>query len=146
MRLNLKQAVLPQLKGAPYPTAQAVSTYVLLKSLAGYAAPEFRQHILKSNEEMQHAFQEARKLLCDSPVGEKHEVINLCKDLENQLTKNIPSDDPLSDYQDFMSLLTKLIETIWGEIELKEDVKQTLRSLANKCLRNQLDRELALFT
>ena len=106
MRLNLKQAVLPQLKGAPYPTAQAVSTYVLLKCLTGYTSPEFRQHILKSNDEMREAFQEAKKLLCNGSTGEMPEAANICKDLEDQLAKTIPSDDPLSDYQDFMDHLT----------------------------------------
>ena len=52
MRVNLKQVVLPALKDLPYPMAQAVSMYSLLKTLSGYASPEFQHHIQKTNDEI----------------------------------------------------------------------------------------------
>ena len=146
MRINLKQAILPQLKNVPYPTAQAVSSYVLLKTLSGYTSHQFRIHILKSNEEMREIFQNARSMLCDASTGVKPGVATLCAAIEKQLAKKVPSDDPFSNYQQFMDLLTQLIQAIWGKAQMDAEVKQALRLQVNRCLRNQLDREIALFT
>ena len=146
MRLNLKGVVLPQLKDSPYPTGQAVSIYVLLKALMGYASPEFQTHIRESSNEMTSVLREAKELLCDGVSHEEEEVRNLCQELAGQLEKKQSAEDAMSQYQALSGTLTSLIKVLWSGIEIKEEARKGLKEKTNACLRKQLDRELALFT
>jgi len=146
MRFNLKNAVLPQLKDSPYPSAQAVSTYVLLKTIAGYVSPEFQRSILESSEEMRGILREAKSLICDRLSTDEAEVQILCQAIEERLEKKETSEDPFSEYQELTGSLTTLIEALWGKVPMEDEVKEVLKRKTNDCLRKQLDRELAFFT
>jgi hypothetical protein len=142
MRFNLKGVVLPALENKPYPTGQAVSTYVLLKSLAGYTSPQFRDHILESNREMRDVLEYAKKKLLKDPAGGGPEFKKWRDTLEDSLRENIGGGDPLSEFYRLAESITILIKVLWEEFKINADIKMDLRGKINTSLRNQLNREL----
>lgn len=145
MRLNLKQVVLPALKDLPYPTAQAVSMYTLLKTLLGYASPEFQQHIQRTNYEITAIFVDINASFdVYFPTENKHSsalrsmVTDILKIKETGLDREVI-------HKKLMESLVKLIKILWGGIEMNEKARDVLKAKVNGCLRNQLDGELALF-
>jgi hypothetical protein len=145
MRHNLMHVILPQLENAPYPTGQAVSIYVLLKTIGGYVSPEFRRHILESNGEMRQVLKETRRLFCDRLADSESKAGKFCQGLEEHLQKEGCAEDPFSEYQELMGRLAVLVKAIWGEVDMQQEVIKVLKMKVNKCMRKQLDRELALF-
>lgn len=146
IRFNLKDVVLPQLKDYPYPSSQAVASYVLLKTLAGYISPEYEKGIRDSIEEMRGILEEAKALFCDSLPAQQAAAKELCGAIKGQLQKQNALMDPYTQYQRLMRVIDMLMKSVWEDIEVDEKMRERLKHKLNQCLRRQLDKELALFT
>jgi len=146
MRLNLKQVILPELKERPYPTGQAVSMYLLLKTFSGYTSPEFQKHILRSNDEI-------RELLLDTSgafkkyfFDENEAADKLHRKITDSLKDRESANEIFPEHKELSECLVQLIKAVWGGLQMEEEVKGALREKINHILHKQLDRELALFT
>ncbi len=146
MRVNLKQVILPQLKELPYPTGQAVSMYLLLKTLSGYTSPEFQEHIQKSNYEIREILLEVSSSFNMYFPAKNAEADTLRLEIQNVLENREHVKDIATEHQELMNNLVRLIKALWGGLEMKEEGKNILKAKVNTCLRKQLNREFELFT
>jgi len=145
MRLNLKQVVLPALKDLPYPTAQAVSMYTLLKTLSGYASPDFQRHIQKTNDEISAIFVDIDSSFDAYFPIENEQLTELRSMIANALKIRETDKGHEALHKSLMESLVKLIKALWSGVEMNEKSRDTLKEKVNTCLRNQLNGELALF-
>ena len=144
MRFNLKEVVLPQLKEYPYPSSQAVSIYVLLKTLAGYASPEYEKSIQDSIEEMRDILREAKRSFSDRFSEDAAKIRELRRGIEDKLKEGNMSTDPFAHYQELMGTLDMLMKAVWQDAAMDETTRKMLKQRINQYLRRQLDKELAL--
>ena len=143
MRQNMKDIVLPELS-ANSSIGQAVSIYVLLKVMRGYASPDFVRIMSESNEDLESVFDEIDKLLCGSRHPKSSDKNEVCSEIRRQIELGPSSGDLATRNQEMNRVLCNVMKVIREGGKMENELGNNIMEKIRWGLRKQLDREMFL--
>jgi hypothetical protein len=144
IRQSIKTVIIPELSN-PFSMREAISIYVILKTIEGYISPEFSENIKLNNEECVEVLKQVAEIYEDSEGSntKKWEVKGAV--VRGRIDAALSIATPQMRSAKLNDALCYILEDIANE-KHADKKKETVRKVIRRVLKNQLDRELALLT
>lgn len=145
IRQSMKTVILPELTHT-FPVREAVSIYVILKTIDGYTSPEFSRIMSESNRDCEAVLKEIEDICCKTAADTSKYMDGICSEIESHIDRDFSAEDPESRNSELNKLFCEILRGVTDEATMERAIKDKIRKKIRWALRRQLDRELALLT